>query len=136
MRLRSLALAAAVCTVATGALTVTLSPASAATTGCSVVYKVTGSWQGGFQGDIAITNLGDALSSWSLGFDFPTTTQKVSQGWGGTFGQSGQHVTVTNASWNGSLATNASASVGFIGSWSGSNPVPASFTVNGVTCTG
>jgi hypothetical protein len=129
-------MAAAVCTVAAGALAVTLSPASAATTGCSVTYKVTSSWQGGFQGDIAITNLGDAISSWSLGFDFPATTQTVSQGWGGTFAQSGQHVTVTNASWNGSLATNASASVGFIGSWSGTNPVPASFTLNGVTCTG
>ena len=136
MRLRSLSLAAAGLMVAAGTLAVTLSPASAATTGCSVAYKITGSWPGGFQGDIAITNLGDAISSWSLGFDFPNTSQKVTQGWGGTFAQSGTHVTVANAAWNGSLATNASTSAGFIGAWSGSNPVPASFTVNGLPCTG
>ena len=136
MRLRSLCLTAAAVLVAGGTLAVTLSPASAATTGCGVTYQVTGSWTGGFQGDIAITNLGDPLTSWSLGFDFPTTTQKVTQGWGGTFAQSGTRVTVANASWNGSLGTNASASVGFVGAWSGSNPVPAAFTLNGVACTG
>ncbi|WP_433294667.1 cellulase family glycosylhydrolase [Actinoplanes sp. CA-030573] len=136
MRVRTLALAAAVVTVAAGALAVTLSPASAATTGCSVTYKVTGSWSGGFQGDIAITNLGDPVSAWSLGFDFPNAAQKVTQGWGGKFAQSGAHVTVTNETWNGSLGTNATASAGFIGSWSGSNPVPTTFTLNGVTCTG
>ncbi|MET3420835.1 hypothetical protein BJ973_000047 [Actinoplanes tereljensis] len=133
MRLRTLSLVAASSMVVAGAFALTLSPASAATTGCSVVYQVTGSWQGGFQGDIAITNLGDAVSSWSLGFDFPTTTQKVTQGWGGTFAQSGAHVTVTNAAWNGSIG---STSVGFIGSWTGSNPVPTAFTLNGVACTG
>jgi endoglucanase len=136
MRPRSLALAAAVVTVAAGSLAMTLSPASAATTGCSVTYKVTGSWQGGFQGDIAVTNLGDAISSWSLGFDFPNAAQKVTQGWGGKFAQSGAHVTVTNEAWNGSLGTGATASAGFIGSWSGSNPVPTAFTLNGVACTG
>src|SRR3954467_11144468 len=47
MKLRSLGLAAAGLLVAGGTMAVTLSPASAATTGCSVVYKVTGSWQGG-----------------------------------------------------------------------------------------
>ncbi|GAA2658747.1 cellulase family glycosylhydrolase [Paractinoplanes durhamensis] len=136
MRLRTLSLAAAAALVAAGAFAVTLSPASAATTGCSVKYQVSGSWQGGFQGDIAITNLGDAISSWSLGFDFPTTTQTVTQGWGGVFAQSAAHVTVTNAAWNGALGSNATTSVGFIGSWSGTNPVPAAFTLNGVACTG
>jgi endoglucanase len=136
MRLRTFSLAAAGSLVVAGAFAATLSPASAATTGCNVTYKVAGSWQGGFQGDVAITNLGDAISSWSLGFDFPTTAQKITQGWGGVFGQSGTHVTVANAAWNGSLSTNATTSVGFIGSWAGSNPVPTAFTLNGVACTG
>ena len=119
-----------------GSVAVALSPASAATAGCSVGYQVTSEWQGGFQGDVAITNLGDPLTSWSLGFDFPSSAQKVTQGWNATWSQSGAHVTATNAGWNGSLATNASTSIGFTGAWSGSNPAPTAFTLNGVTCTG
>ncbi|UQU62445.1 cellulase family glycosylhydrolase [Couchioplanes caeruleus] len=136
MRPRTICLAAAavLATAATWALTPPA--ANAATAGCSVSYRVTGSWQGGFQGDIGITNLGDPLPAWSLGFTFPTSTQKVTQAWGGTATQTGAQVTITNAAWNGSLGTNATTSIGFIGSWSGSNPAPASFTVNGVTCTG
>jgi hypothetical protein len=136
MRLRTLSLAVAGLLVTAGTMAATLSPASAAAAGCSVSYKVTGSWQGGFQGDIAITNLGDALNSWSLGFDFPNSAQKVTQGWGATFSQSGAHVTAANLSYNGALASGASSSIGFLGSWSGSNPVPAAFTVNGVACNG
>jgi hypothetical protein len=45
-------------------------------------------------------------------------------------------VTATNVSYNGALATNGSVSFGFNGSWTTSNPVPASFTLNGTTCTG
>jgi cellulose binding protein with CBM2 domain len=32
--------------------------------------------------------------------------------------------TATNAAWNGGLAPGASTTFGFIGSWTGSNPVP------------
>ncbi|MDP9417143.1 MAG: cellulose-binding domain-containing protein [Actinomycetota bacterium] len=42
---------------------------------------------------------------------------------------------MTNASWNGTLAANGgSAEVGFNGSWSGSNPKPTAFTLNGAAC--
>ncbi|HEU5427421.1 MAG TPA: arabinofuranosidase catalytic domain-containing protein, partial [Actinocrinis sp.] len=51
--------------------------------------------------------------------------------------QSGANVTVTNVSYNGSLGTGASTSFGFNGSWNNSaNPIPASFSLNGTTCTG
>jgi hypothetical protein len=136
VRLRTLSLAAAGSLAVAGSLVVALSPASAATAGCSVTYRVTSQWQGGFQSDVAITNLGDPLTSWSLGFDFPSSAQQVTQGWSATWSQSGAHVTATDASWNGSLATKASTSIGFTGAWSGSNPVPTAFTVNGVACTG
>ena len=136
MRLRTISLAAAGLLTAVGSLAFVLPSASAATTGCRVVYKVAGEWPSGFQGDVAITNLGDAVSSWTLGFDFGTTGQKVTQGWSATWTQSGTHVTAANAGWNGTLATGASTSIGFTGAWSGTNPVPAAFTLNGVTCTG
>jgi endoglucanase len=136
MRLRTLVLSAAGLLAAAGSVTVLLPPAEAATTGCSVAYHVGNSWPGGFQGDVTVTNLGDAVSSWSLGFDFPAAGQTVTQGWSATWSQSGAHVTATNAAWNGGMASGASIALGFIGAYSGSNPVPAAFTLNGIACTG
>ena len=113
-----------------------VSTASAATTGCSATYTVASEWQGGFQGGVSFTNLGDPLTSWKLEFNFPSTSQTVTQGWNATWTQSGAHVTATSMSWNGAVSTGGSVSVGFIGAWSGSNPAPTAFSVNGVTCTG
>ncbi|GAA3273382.1 cellulose binding domain-containing protein [Dactylosporangium vinaceum] len=50
--------------------------------------------------------------------------------------QSGSTVTAKNAGYNGSIATNGTASFGFNGSATGSNPVPTAFTLNGTSCTG
>nr|MDT0658982.1 cellulase family glycosylhydrolase [Micromonospora sp. DSM 115978] len=111
-------------------------PASAATTGCSVTYTVQSQWPGGFSSNVAITNLGSPITSWTLAFSFPNTSQRVSQGWSATWSQSGARVSATSLSWNGSLGTGGSTAIGFVGSWSGANPVPTTFTLNGTTCTG
>lgn len=101
---------------------------------CDVAYS-TNEWQGGFTASVTVKNLGDALTGWTLGFAFPGT-QTVQQGWSATWSQAGNQVTAKNLDWNGNLATGASTSIGFNGSWSGSNPKPTAFTVNGVTCGG
>src|SRR3954451_12037796 len=112
-----------------------LLPTSAqAASGCQVTYT-TNDLPGGFPAAITVKNLGDAVSSWNLGFTFPAG-QHVDQGWSATFTQSGANVTAASLSYNGALATGASTSIGFNGSWTGSNPKPAAFTLNGVTCTG
>jgi glucuronoarabinoxylan endo-1,4-beta-xylanase len=110
-------------------------PAGAAAAGCAVQYTVTSQWQGGFGADVAITNLGDPLTSWTLIWSFGAG-QTVTQAWNATLTQSGAAVTAKNASYNGAIATNGTASFGFNGSWTGSNPAPTGFAVNGVTCTG
>ena len=120
----------------TGLVITAAPPAAHAAAGCTVVYKVQSQWGGGFTGDIAITNSGDPISSWTLGFDFPDAAQKVTQGWSGVYAQSGAHVTVTNASWNGGLGTGATVSTGFNGTWGSVNPVPTAFTLNGTACNG
>ncbi|MDL4819534.1 glycoside hydrolase family 6 protein [Actinomadura opuntiae] len=130
---RGLAAGAAAALLATGAVVLTQAEAGAAT-GCKVDY-VKNDWGGGFTATATVTNLGDALSGWTLEWDF-AGDQKVTSGWNGTLSQSGQHVTVKNMSWNGSLATNASVAPGFQGTYSGTNAVPASFKLNGQTCTG
>lgn len=104
---------------------------------CQVTYRVTSHWSGGFGANITIQNTsGSTWSSWSLKFAFPASGQTVTQGWNGAFSQSGQNVTVTNMSWNGNVAANASVSPGFNGTWTTRNPVPTSFTVNGNVCNG
>jgi hypothetical protein len=104
---------------------------------CQVTYSVTSQWPGGFGATIVIQNTSpSAWTSWTLTFTFPASGQAVTQGWNGVFSQSGQKVTVTNASYNGSVAVNSTVAPGFNGSWTTSNPVPTSFAVNGNTCNG
>jgi endoglucanase len=107
--------------------------ASGAVPPCAVTYAVTNQWDTGFQASVTITNNQAPLSGWSLGFDF-TGGQRVTQGWNARWSQAGAAVTAANESWNGPLGTGASVTLGFLGSWSGSNPVPAAFRLNGTTC--
>ncbi len=109
-------------------------PAVAAA-GCRVAYTVTSQWQGGFGASVAVTNLGDPVTGWTLGWSFPSG-QTVTQLWNGVVSQSGAAVTVRDAGYNGALASGASTSFGFNGAWTGANAVPTAFTLNGVACTG
>jgi hypothetical protein len=106
-----------------------------AASGCRVAYSVTNEWPGGFGASVSVTNLGEPVSGWQLSWSF-ASGQTVTQLWGGSYSQTGTQVTVTNASWNGSLATGASTDIGFNGAYSATNPVPTAFTLNGTACTG
>ncbi|GAA1790209.1 hypothetical protein GCM10009682_10310 [Luedemannella flava] len=106
-----------------------------AATGCRVQYTVTNQWQGGFGANVNLTNLGDPVTSWRVTWTFGAG-QTVTQLWNGSVSQSGSAVAVTNVSYNGTLAANATTAFGFNGAWNGSNPVPTSFAMNGTTCTG
>jgi hypothetical protein len=100
---------------------------------CKVSYGVN-QWSGGFTANLTITNTGStALNGWTLAFTFPGN-QQITQIWSGVLSQQGNKVSITNASYNGSVAAGASVNLGFNGSWSGSNPSPTSFTLNGATC--
>jgi Cellulose binding domain len=130
--------ATAAVAVCAGAVLVTAAPlpASAADAPCSATYTTSGQWPGGFQGGLVVTNLAGPVTSWTATFTLPDAGQTVQQGWGGTFSQSGRTVTVRNASYNGTLATGASVDVGFLASWSGSNPAATDVTLNGQSCGG
>ncbi|MEO3854180.1 cellulose-binding domain-containing protein [Acrocarpospora sp. B8E8] len=107
---------------------------AAAAVACGVTYT-TNDWNGGFTASVTVKNLGDAWNGWTLRFAF-SAGQTLTQGWSANWSQSGANVTATNLDWNAALGTGASTSLGFGGTWTGSNPKPSSFTVNGVTCTG
>ncbi|MFF2453104.1 glycoside hydrolase family 6 protein [Isoptericola sp. NPDC058082] len=117
-----------------GAVTLATS-AAGATTACEVDYAVTSSWQGGFQADVTLTNLGDARSGWEVSWQ-QADGDHVSQVWNGRLAQDGAQVRVADAGWNGTLATGATASFGLIATSAGAAKVPASFSLDGVACTG
>jgi pectate lyase len=133
---RRAALLGAAATLVAGIGVAGVVTAHAASAGCSVSYSVASQWSSGFSANVSVTNLGDALSSWTVKFSF-SAGQQVTQAWNATVTQSGSQVTAVNESYNGSLGTGANTSFGFNGSWNNSsNPNPTSFTLNGVTCTG
>jgi hypothetical protein len=115
---------------------IVLAPAAHAAAACRVDYTLNAQWPGGFHAGVRITNLGDPVSGWTLGFAFPDAGQRVTNGWSATWSQQGQAVSASSLPWNGALATNAATVIGFLGAWSGANPVPTAFTLNGVACTG
>jgi endoglucanase len=110
------------------------SDAGAATAGCAVTYTAN-TWNTGFTADIKITNLGDPVTAWTLGFSFPGD-QHVTGGWSATYSQTGRAVTARSVDYNGALATGASTGIGFQATYTGTNAAPAAFTLNGGACTG
>ncbi|WP_329596855.1 glycoside hydrolase family 6 protein [Streptomyces pseudovenezuelae] len=115
------------------ALAVAPGDAGLAAVPCTVDYKVQNQWDTGFTAAVTITNNSTAKSSWSLKWAY-AGNQKVTSGWNAKISQSGTAVTAANESYNGTLATGGSVSFGFQGSYSGTNAVPATFTLDGVTC--
>ncbi|MGX9885010.1 cellulose binding domain-containing protein [Streptomyces sp. NPDC002276] len=101
---------------------------------CSVTYKITNQWAGGFQADVQVTNTGSTTwNGWSLGWSF-ADGQQIGQLWNADWVQSGAAVTAKNVSWNGTVAAGSSVGFGFTGSWSGVNTKPTSFKVGDQAC--
>jgi hypothetical protein len=106
----------------------------ATTSGCTVAYQVGSDWGSGFTAAVQITNKAAPVNGWKLQFAF-AGNQKVTQGWSGTWSQTGAAVTVKDAGWNASLPTGASTTIGFNGAYTGTNTAPGTFTLNGAACT-
>lgn len=128
------ATAAALAIVVTGGLLVS-ARAARAQAGCSVAYRVTSQWPGGFVADVVLTNVGDPLDGWTLDWAL-ASGQNITQAWNTTTTVRGGRVSATNMSYNAAVATNGTAAFGFLGTWTSSNPVPGSFSLNGTTCGG
>jgi len=103
---------------------------------CNITYQENTFWNVGFQGQVTIMNSGPAINGWTVTFTFPVATQTIYELWNGVYTQSGQNVTVTNASYNANIPTGGSVSFGFNANWSGSHPAPTGLTLNGQSCGG
>ncbi|MET8087969.1 cellulase family glycosylhydrolase [Micromonospora sp. NPDC005237] len=91
--------------------------------GCTATYTVLNQWQGGFQGEVRVTAGSTAIAGWTARWTL-ASGQSVTQAWNATVTSSGSTVTARNVDYNGRLAAGASASFGFIGGWTGTNPKP------------
>jgi hypothetical protein len=115
-------------------VTFTVPPPSNAS--CAVHYSLAGSWPGGFQAGVTITNEASAaVNGWKLTWTWPNSGEAITQLWNGSETQSGTAVTVTNASYNATIgASGGTVSFGFTGSDTGQTPAPAAFYLNGSIC--
>ncbi|MFF1449700.1 glycoside hydrolase family 6 protein [Streptomyces sp. NPDC058274] len=132
---RTSLLAALTLVAGTSGTALVVGQAGAATSSipCTVDYKVQSQWDTGFTAAVTITNNAAAKSSWSVKWAY-AGNQKVTNAWNAKLSQNGADVTAANESYNGTLTSGGSVSFGFNGSYSGTNNVPATFTLNGVTC--
>ncbi|MEU7910337.1 glycoside hydrolase family 6 protein [Microbispora bryophytorum] len=101
------------------------SPTFTGNRGCTAVYKVVSSWQGGFQGEITVTGAGtSAINNWTVSWTMPGG-QSITQSWNANLTGSSGSVSASNVSWNGSLAPGASTAFGFLGNSSGTPSTPS-----------
>ena len=113
--------------------TVAVTTTSASSASCAVTYQAN-DWGTGLSANVAITNTGTAaVNGWTLAFTWPGN-QQITQGWSATWSQASSRVTATNLAWNASIAPSATVNIGFNASYSGSDPRPAGFTLNGAAC--
>ncbi len=114
-----------------------LAPGSAsAAGGLTATFTKSSDWGTGYEATYRITNAGTvATTSWTLEFDLPAAA-RVSSLWEGTFTQTGTHVTVRNAAWNGAIAPGASVAPGFDVAYTGTFVAPANCLINGGSCAG
>ena len=101
---------------------------------CHITYTKSSEWAGGFVVNVVIGNTSSAtINGWSLTFTFPGD-QQITSNFNGGFSQSGENATLTNASYNGTIAPSGSVSIGFQGTWKTNDTTPASFSLNGNAC--
>ncbi len=106
----------------------------AASVSCTVGYSVLRTWPDGLQAQAVLTNTStNPVSGWTLTWSF-AGDQRVTDLWNGDFTQSGERISVTNASYDGTIAPFASVTIGFTGSSTGSHAPPAAFLLNGTHC--
>lgn len=105
------------------AITESLGGSGTPTGGCTATYGIAGQWSTGFTGQVRIACSGASLSSWKVNWTYGAG-QRITQAWNATCTQSGAAVSCSNASYNRAVPDGGSVTLGFNGTWNGSNTVP------------
>ncbi|MGW6205674.1 GDSL-type esterase/lipase family protein [Streptomyces sp. NPDC055089] len=90
--------------------------------GCSAAFRAVSAWQGGYQGEVTVTNTSStaATSSWAVTLGLPAGS-RLTQVWNGAL----TGTTVRDAGWNGTLTAGASTTFGFLASTSDAAGTPS-----------
>jgi xyloglucan-specific exo-beta-1,4-glucanase len=104
-------------------------------TGNYVVTYSMNDWGSGATVNITIkNNTSTEVNGWTLAWDF-SGNQTIVNLWSGSYTQSGTSVSVKDAGYNANISANGgTTNFGFNLSYSGTNAMPTSFTLNGVAC--
>jgi len=114
--------------LATNSFSVNVGGSNPTPAACTATYSVVNSWSGGFQAQVVVKDTGSSpKNGWKLAWNFPGN-QQITSLWNGVYTQSGQAVTVTNQSYNGTIPAGGSLTVGFTANVTGTNNAPASIT--------
>ncbi|MFG1664406.1 cellulose binding domain-containing protein [Streptomyces sp. Y7] len=82
---------------------------------CTASFRTVNSWQGGFQGEVTVTNAPASSASGWTATVVPPAGARLTQVWDGTLSATADgRATVSNASWNGALEPGASVTFGFL----------------------
>ncbi|MGI5507323.1 cellulose binding domain-containing protein [Lentzea sp. CA-135723] len=101
---------------------------------CSVSYRITGQWQGGFQASVIVRNTGtEKVTGWSLLWTF-SSGESVRDAWDASVRQYSSLVSASNTGYNQQIASGGSVQFGFNGSTRGSARPPTAFVLNNVKC--
>ncbi|MGX4655223.1 cellulose binding domain-containing protein [Micromonospora sp. SCSIO 07396] len=105
------------------------------TGGACAVTATVNAWSTGLTEDLTVTNTGPTpVNGWSLVFTLPGG-QTITSGWNATYTPTTGQVTARNVSYNQTIASGASVSIGFQANHTGNAAAPTKFTLNGMTCT-
>nr|WSW68682.1 GDSL-type esterase/lipase family protein [Streptomyces sp. NBC_00995] len=90
--------------------------------GCSAAFRAVSAWQGGYQGEVRVTNTSSTAttSSWAVTLGLPAGS-RLTQVWNGAL----TGTTVRDAGWNGTLTAGASTTFGFLASTSDAAGTPS-----------
>ncbi|MET8148563.1 cellulose-binding domain-containing protein [Actinoplanes sp. NPDC049668] len=122
----------AVALALSAAALVPAAPAAAATAPVAVFTRVS-QWPSGYVGNITVRNdTAAAIDGWRVEFDLAAGT-RVTSSYSGVFTRAGDHYTVRNESWNGTIAPGASETFGWVAEGQGT---PTGCKLNGVDCAG
>ena len=110
-------------------------PSTASAASLAAVYTRTSAWETGYSAEYLVSNPdSEPIEGWTLSFDLPSGA-RISSLWNAVFTASGQHVTVTPASWSKSIAPGRTVDVGFVvQAAGGAQAAPANCTIDGASC--
>lgn len=106
-------------TTSTGPVTPSAGASGSGT--CTATYATSGSWDGGFMATVTVTAGATAVSGWVVTWTLEAD-QTIGDVWDGVKSVDGSTVTVTNASWNATIAAGGSKTFGFVATGTASTP--------------